>query len=153
LFTKKEPFIKQIAIYLSNGSYQDAYSMSAEFLSKFPDELIAHYLAAKSAYWTGRFEEARTEARKAFNLALSDDDLLTCAILAASAYYRAGEYRKGYDLLKEVEKKKTTPELMQMIFIFSLAIEDEREAIAQLEALQKLDRKVAMDFIKRFVGG
>jgi hypothetical protein len=152
VFTKKEPFIKQVAIYLSNGSYQEAYDLSKEFSARFPDELVAHFLLAKSAYWVRKYDESKIEARKAFNMAVSDEDIQMCAILASSAYYRSGEYAKGYELLKGAELKKKTPEIVELLFIFSVALQDEGEAMRQIDELQKMDKKLALEFIKKYVG-
>jgi tetratricopeptide (TPR) repeat protein len=151
-FSKKETYIKQIALYLSNASYSQAYELSKSFVAKFPDELISHFLLAKSAYWSGDYAEAKLEARKSFNIAKSPEDLLTCAVIASAAYYRLGEYSKGLEMLKAVEGMKRTAELEQLLFIFSVAVENEDEAMKHIRELQRLDKKIALEFIKKYVG-
>jgi len=149
----KNAYIKQNVLYLNNKDYGKAYEFSKEFVQKFPAEMIAHFLLAKAAFCLGRHEEAVLGARKAFNLAADADDMLSCAILASTAYYELKEYGKGLELLKQVEKTKTSEELEELLFIFSLAMEDEKEAMKHVQDLYKLNKKAAEEFIAKFIMG
>jgi hypothetical protein len=146
--TKKGAFIKQISIYLAGGGHRPAYELSLEFVKKFPDEMMSHFLAAKSAFWLGKYAETAGEGRLAFNLAAQARERAACAIMAASGYYEMGEYRKGYELLMEIEREGTAGEELEgLLFIFSIAIKDDREALRHVDMLRKLNKKAAENLI------
>ena len=149
----KNAYIKQNALYLKNKDYGRAYEFSKEFTQKFPGEMIAYFLLAKAAFCLERYEEAAMVARKAFNMASEPEDVLTCAIMASTAYYEMGEYSKGLELLKQVEKIKANEELEELLFIFSLALKDEKEAMKHVQELYKLNKKAAEDFMARYIVG
>jgi hypothetical protein len=113
--------------------------------------MISHFMLSKASFWCGRYGEAAAEGRKAFNMAKSDDDLLACAVITATAHYELSEYAKGYELLKTVEKTKTSEELEKLLFIFSVAMEDEEEAVKHVEYLMGLNKKAAEELIVRFL--
>ena len=149
--TKPESFAKQIALFFNNGDFQRAYELAQELIVKFPDEMLAHFLLAQAAYRIGRFEDAKMEGRKAFNIASEVDDMIGCALITASAYYSLGEYQKGYELLEEMEKKKSTEEIQSALMIFSLAMENPKEAILHLEKLYGLNKQLAMDMAAKML--
>ena len=80
-FTKKEAFIKQVALYLKNEDYRQAYPMAKELVTKFPDDLAGHFLLSKTAFWLDKYDESINEGRKAFNMS-NEKDMLICAILS-----------------------------------------------------------------------
>ena len=151
VITKKSAFIKQIAFYLNSSDYQQAYSLSKEFASMFPSEMISHYFLAKSAYWADQLEEARLESRKAFNMTTNQEDMCACAVLSSTVYYRLGEYSKGYEILRTASKAGCTEEMEQLMFLFSLALQDANQAMAHIAELHRMNRGVAEDFMARFL--
>jgi len=151
IFEKPGAFARQIVFYIKNDNYPSAYSLSAEFAQKFQDEMMAHFLLAKSAYWLGKYSETAIEARKAFNLSKNPDDSLACAILASTGYYEMKEYTKGHEILRLMEKTQKSEELETMLFIFSLALKDATEAAEHMEELYKLNDKTAQDIIAKFL--
>lgn len=147
----KPGYIKQSVAYFNNHDYASAYALGREFAAKFPDEMIAHFLLAKAAFWTGNYQESALAARKAFNMAKTPGDMLPCAILASTAYHEMGEYAKGYEILKAMERVQSSEELEQMLFIFSLAVKDEKEAMKHMDELRRLNKKAADDFMERVI--
>ena len=151
-FTKKEAFARQLAIFIRNEDRGRAYELSREFANKFPDEMLAHFLLALAAYRLDKFDEAKAEGRKAFNLASSTDDMLVTALLASSAHYNLGEYTQGYDLLKAIEKRKSTDELQKRMFVFAMALNKSDEALQHMDQLFKLNESMAADMILKMLG-
>jgi len=151
-FTKKEAFARQLAIFIRNEDRQRAYELSKEFANKFPGEMLAHFLLALAAYRIDKFDEAKSEGRKAFNLASSAEDMLVTALLASSAHYNLGEYTQGYDLLKAIEKRKSTDELQKRMFIFAMALNKSDEALYHMDQLFKLNETMAADMVLKMLG-
>ena len=149
VFTKHEAYEKQIAIYLGNREYQKSYDLSKEFVERFKDEMIAHFLLMKSAFWLKRFDEAITEGRIAFNLA-TGEDMLTCAIILSSAYYLKGDSENCYKLLDRI-KADGNPDVEKLMFIYSLAVKDEKKAMEHINKLYAINRRLAEDFILKFL--
>lgn len=147
--TKKESFVKQISLYLKNSDYQSAYSLSKEFIVLFPKELISHFLFSKSAFFLQKYEEALAESRKAFNLASDNDSLIACAILSASAYYELKDYQKGFEFLKSLEKTVSNEQIESLLFVFSLALKNDAEALLHVDLLYKLNKKAGEELIIR----
>jgi hypothetical protein len=151
--TKPKAFLIQIALYLRNNDAESAYALSREFVGKFPAEMSAHYLLAFSALGSKRYEEAKTEGRKAFNMASSDEDMLTCALVASMAYYELKDYAKGYELLVVMEKRAKTAELEKLMVLFSLAANSPEEAFRHEEELFRLNSKAAIELLAKITGG
>jgi tetratricopeptide (TPR) repeat protein len=151
--TKPKAFLIQISLYLKNNDAESAYSMSKDFVAKFPSEMAAHYLLAFSALGSKRYEEAKMEGRKAFNMASSDEDMLTCALLASMAYYELKDYAKGYELLLAVEKRAKTAELEKLMVLFSLAANSPEEAFRHEEELFRLNSKAAIELLAKITSG
>jgi len=152
VFTKKEAFARQLAIFLRNDDAKRAYELSKEFTLRFPDEMLAHFLFAMAAYRIERYDEAKAEGRKAFNLASSSDDMLVTSLLASSAHYHLGEYAQGYELLRAMEKRKSTYELQKRMFLFVLALNKSDEALCHMDRLFKLNQSMAADIMLRMLG-
>ncbi len=151
VITKKSAFIKQIAFYLNNEDYIQAYDLSKAFASAFDSEVISHYFLAKAAFWTEHFEEAKLESRKAFNMSTDAGDMTACAVLAGAVYYRLGEFHKGYEILKIARKAKDNEEIEQLMFLFALALNDADLAMSHMMELHKMNKGVAEDFMARFL--
>lgn len=146
----KKGYISQAAIYLRNKDYSKAYSFAKEFIAKFPDEIIAYYFLSAAAFWLKKYDEAAVEGRKAFNKADNYDDMLPCAIITASAYYEMDQFDKGFEILTIMEKKKKTEELEKLLFLFSVAKNDGKEAVVHLDELYKLNRQAADQMAARY---
>ncbi len=141
----KNAYIKQSILFLQNNDFEDSYRVGKEFLGKFPDEMFAHFVVAKSAYWLGKFDESALEARKAFNLSATGEDMARCTILAASAYYELGEIGKGLEMLNAAAKAGPREDLETLLVIFCLAGKDEKGAFAHLQALYSMNKEAAAE--------
>lgn len=147
----RNAYIKQGALYIKNKDYQRAYEFCREFVQNFPDDMISHFMLSKAAFWAGKYEEAAAEGRKAFNMSKAEEDLAACAIITATAHYELKQYDKGYELLKTVEKTKTSEEIEKLLFIFSVAMDNEEEALKHVEYLMRLNKQAAEELILRFL--
>jgi tetratricopeptide (TPR) repeat protein len=147
MFTKKESFAKQTALYLQNAEYEKAYELAKQFVIAHPSEITSNFLLAKSCFWTGKYDEAKISARKAFNLSTHTDDIVQCAMLAGHCYYQTKEYSRGIEILKAAEKTKCTPELKKLLFTLSCAMDDHTEASTHLNELYELEPKSAHDLV------
>ena len=150
-FTHSKSFVKQITVYLKNGDKQKAHILAKDFAEKFPDDMISHYLLSKACFSIKDFEGAKLEGRKAFNMSGIYEDMLACALLTSTAYLETKEYAKGFRLLKEMEKKGTSEELELALVTFSLALENEAEALDHIKRLFELNEKLAMDLAQRMI--
>ena len=149
----KSGYISQIAMYIRNKSYEKAYGLAKEFIEKFPDEMTAHFFLSESAFWLRKYEEAILEGSKAFNKSATHEDMLASAIITGSAYYELKQYAKGFDLLKLMERRKTNESLERLLFLFSMALDDQREATIHLNELYGLNQKAAEDLAIRYLRG
>ena len=148
---KKEAYLTQIFAYLSNQDYEKAHEFSREFVDAYPKEMISHLILAKSAFRLKNYEIAAEQARLAFNLAESYDDMATCAVLASTAYYQTEEFEKGYELLEQMKKIKNTEEIEKMMFILSMALKKHAKAMEHLDELTKFNKKTAKDLILAYL--
>ncbi len=149
IFTKRESYEKQIAIYLGNRDYQKAYDLSREFVERFSAEMLAHFLLMKSAFWIKKFDEAIKEGRAAFNLS-QGEDMLTCAVILSSSYYLNGNQEECYKLLSKM-KADGNPDVEKLMFIYALAVKNEQEAMQHIDKLYKINRRLAEEFIMKFL--
>ena len=152
-FSKPEAFVKQIIIYLVQKEYDLAFALSKEFVVTFPNNLLAHFFLAKSAFWIRNFVIAIDEGRKAFNMSVGND-LITTGVLLASAYYIYGDFQKGYLVLVAVENalpNELTPEFEEIISIYSLALNNPENAEKHIKRLYELNSKYAESFILKFL--
>lgn len=147
----KNGYVKQIIIYLSQNDAQKAYDTAKEFVGAFNGEMIAHFLFAKSAYVMKSYEEAALEARKALNLSEEATDIMSCAVLAGTAYYESGQYAKGLELLDEIAKVKTSEELETLRFVFAMGLEKSDDAAKYLDALYSLNKESAEKLLMKFL--
>ncbi|MFH0884204.1 MAG: CDC27 family protein [Candidatus Micrarchaeota archaeon] len=147
----KSGYMKQIVIYLSQNDFQKAYELSREYTTNFEKEMISHFLFAKASFALEKYQEAALSARTAFNLSANEDDMLTCAVLASTAYFKLKDYQGGLELLRQMEKIKVSEELEELLFVFSLAMKEESEAVKHLDTLYGLNRKTAENLLIRFL--
>lgn len=144
---KQGAYQKQLILYLKNKSYQQAYDFSKKYVQEYPDDMISHFLLAKSALWVEQYSEAALEARKAYNLAKNEADLVMCGIHACIAYYRLREFDKGFELLKAMERIRICEESEQLFFLFSLAMGNDAEARKHFNEMFRIDNDAAKDFL------
>lgn len=149
LFTKRETYEKQIAIYFHDGSYEKAYVLSREFAERFKEEVTAHFLLMKSAFWMNKFEEAIASGIVAFNLS-HGNDMLTCGVLLSSAYYLKGDIEQCQTLLGKLKAEGNT-DVQRLMIITALALQDEKEAEKQINQLYHINRRVAEEFVQKFL--
>ncbi|MBN1169440.1 hypothetical protein JXA56_00270 [Candidatus Micrarchaeota archaeon] len=147
----KRAYIKQISIYLENKEYEKSYPLAREMNENFPEDTMTHYLMASSAFWAGKYEESIEHGRKAFNMVKSKEDLIACALITSSSYYELKQYSEGFRMLKAVEKLKYSEDIETMMFVFSLALKDEKEAMKHAKNLQVLNAKLAEKLLKKFL--
>jgi tetratricopeptide (TPR) repeat protein len=150
IFERENSFVKQILIYLKNRQYEMAVDLSGEFTERFPDALISHYLLAKSHYKIEKFQNALKEAHKAFNLAESKEDMVAVGVFLACAYYELRRYKKGYEVLKTI-RDLDDPRIEKAMFILSLCTNDPKTAMIHVDTLYKINKKVAGQFVDRFI--
>ena len=152
----KKGYTKQMALYLQNQDYEKAYEFGLEFANSYPDEMIAHYQLSAAAYHVGKYEEGREHGRKAFNMATADHDMLACAVQASLCYLKLGQYREGFHLLKEMEKRKRQDqlenELQEALFVFSVVMKNKAEAVDHIDKLYALNKELALKLMKSYMG-
>ena len=61
------------------------------------------------------------------------------------------EYQKGYDLLRDMEKKTDSEGLQTALITFSLALKDEKGAFMHMDKLYSLNQRLAMQLAVRIV--
>lgn len=147
-FTKKESFAIQIGHYLKNGQCEDACKLAESMIKKFPKEPLSHFMAAKSYYFSGKYEEAKTEGRKAFNMSHTKHDMMNSAILTASSLFMLGKYNEAYKILIPFEKEDNE-EIKKMLVIFFAVKGKGEKAAKYYKELHDLNREVARKFIKK----
>lgn len=151
-FDSKEPYVKQLILYFQNGSYQKAFSLSKDFVRRFPKDSTPHFFLARSAFWLNDFPTAKDESLKAFNLSDGEDEMAVAGILLACSYFQLKEYQQGKEVLALLRTELPQKEDLQKLrFIFSLALNDEAAAMRHLELLYTINRKAASDFIVQFL--
>ncbi len=149
ILTKKEAYEKQIALYLNNREYEKAYLLSKEFSEKFKDEMTPYFLLMKSAFRMKKFDEAIIAGRHAFNKSEGQDTVI-CAVILSSAYYLNGDNKQCYDLLAKM-KLNGSSDIEKLMFIYSLTAKDEKEAMAHIDNLYRINPRLAEDFIMKFL--
>lgn len=150
---KQAAYQKQLILYMQNECMGQAYDFAKQYMAEYPADMVAHFLMAKAALGTNRFDEAAMEARKAFNLAKDEADMVMCAIHACIAYYKLGEYAKGFELLKATERIRVVEETEQLFFLFSLAVNDDKEAEKHFNTMFAIDEKAAREFVSSVAEG
>jgi hypothetical protein len=76
-----------------------------------------------------------------------------CAIHACVAYYKLGQFQKGYELLKATEGFEPRQELEQLCFLFCLALNYDGEAGTHFKRLFELDKDSASRFVMSVAEG
>ena len=148
-FTKKDPYIKQIGLYMENGQSERAYALAQDFADKFKQELAAHFLLAKTAFRLKKFSEAVAAARTAFNLATSKQDMVTCALVLSASYYVQGEIDEAYKVLHKVGGEGDS-DVEKLMFIYASSVKEAAEATQHLDRLYQINPRLADRFIQRF---
>lgn len=148
-FTKKDPFIKQIALYVQNQEFERAYELSRDFTVKFPNELTSHFLLAKTAFRLKKFADAIAAGRKAFNLASTKEDMLASAVVLSSSYFMSGARVEAYKVLRSIDGEGNT-DAERLMFIYALSVQNAAEATEHLDRLYKINRRAAEEFMKMF---
>jgi len=147
--SKPDSFVKQIALYLQNEEHQKARDLSAEMAAAFPDEMISHFLLAKSSFRLTRYGDAVEEGTRAFNLARSRPDMEACAILISAARFMLGQYPEGYRLLLMFEPDNTE-QVEELLLIFSSVLGDERATEKHVRTLMRIDNEAAEELLRKF---
>ena len=147
----KQGYIAQISVFLKQEDSEKAYKLSKEFVNKFPNDVITHFLLCQSAYVVRKFDEAALQGRMAFNKSSSYDDMLACTILTASAYYENGKIVEGWEMLKFMERRKTNENLEKLLFIYSLAVKNKNEAVNHLNELHRINDKAADELVIKYL--
>jgi len=148
-FTKRESFIKQIVLYLNSENYASALELSHKFVDRFPDEMVSHFLLAKSAFWKEDYASALQEARTAFNKSRGED-ALPCAVLVACAYYKLKKYHEGRDFLQRA-KLPETEEVEQLRLIFSMLLENLPDVEKHAEKLLAMNTMSTKKFLAKII--
>ena len=150
--TKKESYAIQISSYLKNGRNMEAQKMAEEMIKKFPKEPLSHFMAAKSYYFSKRYEDAKAEGRKAFRLSMKTHDLIASAVVTASSMLMLGEYAAAHKLLLPFEKKRDA-EVKKLLVIISMAEGKGKKAGEHYRELHDINRAAAEKLIRRLAKG
>lgn len=150
---KEGAYQKQIIIYLNNLAFGQAFDFAAEYANAYPNDMVAHFLLAKTAIKVGKFQDAAIEAHKAFNLAQEEADMMMCAIHACVAYYRLGEFDKGLELVKATELIEPCQEMEEVAFLLCLARDKDIDATKHFKRMFALDEDKASRFVMSVAEG
>jgi tetratricopeptide (TPR) repeat protein len=149
--TKKEAFVKQLVIYMKDSEVQKAYLLAQEFVKKFPGEMVSHFLLGRAAFAVRKFEEAKLEARKAFGMSKTDEDMVASALLVSTAHLELKEYAQGYEILRRVEDKSQGSDVQTAMVVFSVALKDEKEVMNHLNKLYKVNERLGSAMAMRIL--
>ncbi len=149
-FSSKPPYLKQISLYFENGEFKQAYELSRDFASAFPEYMVAHFLFAKAAFWLNDFKTAEQESTLAFNLSKGQDEMAVAGILRACTYYRLKKYEEGMEILELLKTRlPQMEEIAKLKFIFALALHDEQAALRHLDTLYEINSSAASSLITK----
>lgn len=146
--TKKESYAIQISSYLKNGKNMEARKMAEEMIKKFPKEPLSHFMAAKSYYFSKKYEDAKTEGSKAFQLSMKTHDLIASAVVTASSMLMLGEYAEAHKILLPFEKKRNE-EVKKLMVIISMAEGEGKKAGSYYKELYDINKAAAEKLIRR----
>ena len=153
-FTSITPYVKQISFYFQQENYEAACKLAHECAAKFPNNMVSHYLLAKSCFWRSDFQGSEKAALKAFNLSLGEDEMAVTGVLLACSYYHMREYEKGMHLLNLLKTKlHANDNIAKLKFVFALARHDEAAAVKHLDELYAMNKKEASRLMFKFLGG
>lgn len=147
-FSRPESYTKQISEYLKAQMNDNAYRLSADFVKRYPGELMPHMLLAESAFRLSRYDQSKVEARKGLKLSQSEADIRFCAMVFSTACFQLKDYIEGYETLKKAAQGKFIQEVEEMLLILSWAMADEQKALRHMKNLMTLNRERALEFIK-----
>ena len=150
IFSHESSFTKQILIYWKAREYPQAAKLSEDFVKAFPRSLMAHYMLAKCHMKQENYPMAMAEGHRAFNLAESQDDLVATGVFLACVYYQLRLYHKSMEVLnalREIGDEKVE----KAFFIISLCVNDPTEALMHVDALYRINKEVANQFVDKFL--
>ncbi len=150
IFSHESSFTKQILIYWKAKEYSQARDLSEEFVKAFPQSLMAHYMLAKCCMKLENYPMAMAEGHRAFNLAESQDDLVATGVFLACVYYQLRRYSKSMEILNAL-KDFGDEKVEKAFFIISLCVNDPTEAMMHVDALYRINREVANEFVDKFL--
>lgn len=150
VFQHEHSFIKQIIIYLQNREHEKAYQLSDEFVKKFPDSLMSHYLLAKSCYWTKRFPDALREGHAALRISTTPKDMAALGVFIACVCYELKRYTVGYELLQTLQDIKDE-RIEKAMFILSLCMDEPETALLHVDELYHINKETADEFVDKFL--
>ncbi len=151
-FTKKEGYALQIGYLIKGSSFPEACRLSEEFVLRFPGEPLSHFMAAKSYFLAGDYAKANVEGRKAFNLSSAKEDMLSSAVVTASALLMMGRFREGLELLSPY-KEERNGEVKKLLIMLSASSGDGRAAGERFKELYALNYEGAAEFIRKLARG
>ncbi len=150
IILSEKAYISQIIFYLRSKKNDEAFRFAKDFAMAYPDSMMAHFLLSKSSFALERYKESSHQARRAFNLA-SGKDMVTCGLLACSAYFNMEDYFTGYDILKELRRMSNDPRIVVLMTAYSIAMKDNHETSRNIDELYRIDSKIADGMIEQFV--
>lgn len=142
---KEDSFIKQIALYLKNKDYGKSYELSKEFIQKFPNIMISHFLFAKSSFWLEKYPEAEIGGAKSFQLSKAGEEKITSGILLGTIYMMENKYEKAYNLMNSIQNKSA--ELEEILILCAVAMEDDKAIDSHIDRLYEINKEVADEFL------
>ena len=148
IFEHENSYVKQIMLYYKNEDYEKACDLCREFAAQFPKSLMSHYLLAKSCYRKRDFPAALMEGHRAFNLADSDEDKVATAVFIACVCYELRRFTNAYEILKSIESINDA-RVEQALIIFSLITNQPETSMLHIDALYKINRDVADQFVTK----
>jgi tetratricopeptide (TPR) repeat protein len=150
IFSHESSFTKQILIFWKSKEYSKAHELSSEFVKMFPQSLMAHYMLAKCCMKLRDYNLALAEGHRAFNLAESEDDLIASGVFLSCVYYQLRRYSKSLEVLNAL-KDFGDEKVEKAFFIISLCVNDPTEAMMHVDALYRINKEVANDFVDKFL--
>lgn len=152
IFSRKESYIKQISLYLSNAENELAFELSKEFRKRFPKNMISNYFLAKTEFRLGKYQNALEHARAAFNLSKGVDDLSRCGTLLGTIHYLRKDYESGEKIMG-LMPDSDEPAVLELRFLFSVAHGKSEKAAHYIERLYKIHPNKARKAVLAAVSG
>jgi tetratricopeptide (TPR) repeat protein len=150
IFSHESSFTKQILIYWKEREYSKAQELSEEFVKAFPQSLMAHYMLAKCCMKLENYPLAMAEGHRAFNLAESNEDLVAAGVFLSCVYYQLRRYSKSLEILNAL-KEFGDEKVEKALFIISLCVNDPTEAMMHVDALYRINKEIANEFVDKFL--
>ncbi len=143
VFDKKESFLKQIGIFLSQKQYEKALVLSKEFAARY-NEGVSHLATAKCLFWMESYDEMVPEAKKALKMSVGKEKE-AAAILLAAAYYKLGKFSEGKKTLASLGQTENM-DAIKMRFMIAAMQGKKKEQEDALKELSNIDKKEAENF-------